>query len=255
MTLPKQSEIDIPLLEEIAKAGGKLRPRDAYRLVRNHFPSITDADLAIRLKCGHVVWDNSVQWARQHLVKRGEIDKSVRGVWAITELGRKRLQGRKIGEADKPKTRRGRAKKAKTAAADRIDHDEIARHLEKVGQAFGFDVVWKPKANTLCPGKHSFKSKRKTLDVAWEIANLTWVPIEVQVRGSVPDLIYRFQQVHQWSLRLVVVTVADYAEEIKEAIRSYPFSDKVVILSPQQVIAATKSLDRLLELRKTIFEG
>jgi len=74
-----------------------------------------------------------------------------------------------------------------------------------------------------------------------------------QLKGSVPDLIYRFQQVHQWSLRLVVVTVPDYAEEIEEAIRSYPFSDKLVVLSPQQVIAATSSLDRLLDLRKTIF--
>jgi hypothetical protein len=255
MTLPSQTEIEIPLLKEIDKAGGRLLPKEAYRLVQNHFPDITDADLMQRLKCGHVAWDNSVQWARQSLVKKGQIDKSVRGVWAITELGRKRLRGELVDVPDKRRKRHKTGKSPKSAATDKIDHDEIAHHLEKVGVAFGFDVVWKPKANDLCPGKHSFKSKRKTLDVAWQIANLTWVPIEVQIKGSVPDLIYRFQQVHQWSLRLVVVTVADYAEEIRESIRSYPFSDKVVVLSPQQVIAATKSLDRLLDLRKTIFEG
>ena len=69
-----------------------------------------------------------------------------------------------------------------------------------------------------------------------------------------PDLIYRFQQVHQWSVRLVVVTVAEYREEIREAIRDYPFRDKMVLLDPEQVLKATRSLDGLLALKEAIFQ-
>jgi restriction system protein len=39
-------------------------------------------------------WWNLVQWVRQKLVERGEIDGSTRGVWRITDAGRARLNGR-----------------------------------------------------------------------------------------------------------------------------------------------------------------
>jgi len=138
---------------------------------------------------------------------------------------------------------------------NRNDHDDIAHAMENLGKVFGCETLWKPKVNRLRPGKKSITSKDKTLDVAWEYGKQMWVPIEVQIAGSVSDLIYRFQQVHQWSHRLVVVSSPDSAAEIEEAVAEYPFRDKVIILAPDEVLAATKDLDRLLQLRTRIFES
>jgi hypothetical protein len=255
MPLPTDDQIEIPLLEEIEKAGGRIRPREVYSRVAQHFPKITREELESALPSGGNRYTNRVQWARQGLATKGELDASVRGFWVITEAGRRRLQRYKALGHDPKEPRRRKGLRRKRTPINRGEHDDIAHAMEKIGKAFGFDTLWKPAVNRLRPGKKSFTSKRKTLDVAWGVANLTWVPIEVQIAGSVGDLIYRFQQVHQWSLRLVVITSTDFAAEIKEAIADYPFRDKVVVLEPQAVLAATRSLDRLLELRAEIFES
>jgi hypothetical protein len=256
MTLPTQREVEIPLLEEIGKAGGKAKPKELYARLTARFPQITQADLQSTVAQGHSQWNNRIQWVRQALLDRGQLDGSVRGIWAITETGRRRLEAHRQGipEHTSVTTRPKWGRPRKKTHISPADHDQIARALEKIGEAFGFDTLWKPKVNALRPDGSAIKAKRKTLDVAWKIANLTWVPIEVQVKGSVPDLIYRFQQVHQWSVRLVVVTVPEYREEIKEAIRDYPFRDKMVLLDPSQVLKAVASLDALLVLKNAIFE-
>jgi hypothetical protein len=127
--------------------------------------------------------------------------------------------------------------------------------MQHIGQAFGFQTKWRPKVNDLRPDGAAIKSKKKMLDVAWQIAGLAWVPIEVQVGGSVPDLMVRFNQVQQWSIRLVVVTVERYSEEIREVANDYPFRDKLVILTDEQVVAATGNLKKLLDLRAMIFNS
>lgn len=259
MTLPVQKDVEIPLLEEIEKAGGKVVPRQVYARVAEHFPEITQQELGQRLDCGHNKWTNRVQWVRQMLVKKGQLDGSVRGVWRITELGRGRLEAHRkalpfVESGGKQDRTRARKERLGVAGSPRFDHDEIARALEKVGEAFGFDTIWKPKVNDLRPDRRAFKSKRKTLDVAWQVGNVTWVPIEVQVAGSVPDLMYRFQQVHQWSVRLIVVAVPAFQDEIEEVVGEYPFRDKLILLDPKEVLAATRNLDKLLALRAKIFE-
>jgi hypothetical protein len=173
-------------------------------------------------------------------------------------VGRRRLeasrQGVTISQAKPQQERKSRTNRNVPA---HFDHDELARGMRKIGEAFGFEAKWRPQANNIRPDKNAIASKKKALDVAWQIGNLAWVPIEVQVGGSVPDLIYRFQQVHQWSLRLIVVTVDAFRAEIEETMRigRYPFSDKVVVLSPQEVLAATRSLDSLLRLKAKVFES
>jgi hypothetical protein len=52
----------------------------------------------------------------------------------------------------------------------------------------------------------------------------------------------------------VVVTVPAYEKEIREAISPYPFSDKVIILKPNDVMKATRSLEALLKLKGEIFQ-
>ncbi len=89
--LPKQKDIEIPLLEVLVEIGGQGKPKEIYALVTKKFPYIREEDLAEVVPSGDNRWTNRVQWARQALVDKGEIDSSGHGIWRITDKGRKRL--------------------------------------------------------------------------------------------------------------------------------------------------------------------
>ena len=93
MSYPIQRDIEIPLLVELDRAGGQADPKNLYLQVAQHFPQLTEDELERRLESypSTYKWRNIVQWVRQKLVTKGEMDGSVRGVWKITELGRKRI--------------------------------------------------------------------------------------------------------------------------------------------------------------------
>ena len=92
MAIPSEKDIELPLLQEIEAAGGEARPADLYDKVARHFPQLTLADQKVRHpRSGLLIWTNRVQWSRQHLVNKGEIDASTRGIWKITEKGRARI--------------------------------------------------------------------------------------------------------------------------------------------------------------------
>jgi len=92
MAIPSERDIELPLLQEIVVVGGEARPLDLYERVAKHFPKLTSADQRLRHpRSGLPIWSNRVQWARQHLVNKGEIDASTRGIWRITDKGRARL--------------------------------------------------------------------------------------------------------------------------------------------------------------------
>jgi len=92
MAIPSERDIELPLLQEIQAAGGEARPSDLYDRVARHFPQLTQADREARYpRTGQLIWSNRVQFARNDLVKKGEVDASTRGIWRITERGRARL--------------------------------------------------------------------------------------------------------------------------------------------------------------------
>lgn len=77
-----------PVLEVLRDLGGSGRPAE----VKDHIAemlNISDDDLNDLLKSGESRFSNQVAWARFYLVKAGYIDSSVRGVWSLTEKGRK----------------------------------------------------------------------------------------------------------------------------------------------------------------------
>lgn len=93
--MPKQREIEIPLLKCLLEKGGKARPAEIYVCVGKHFPELTASDLVETLPSGgRSKWTNRIQWVRQTLVALGEVSSPEHGVWAITEKGRKRLSER-----------------------------------------------------------------------------------------------------------------------------------------------------------------
>lgn len=94
MAFPKQHEIEEPLLRALVELGGEGKPSVIYPLVTKQFKSLlTEEDLAARLPSSPSTfkWHNLVQWVRQRLVDRGDIDGATRGVWKVSDQGRKRL--------------------------------------------------------------------------------------------------------------------------------------------------------------------
>jgi restriction system protein len=90
--MPPQKDIDLPLLKALAAMGGKGAARDVYKAVEEFFPQLTDADRSETLPSGGSRWTNRIQWVRQALVDRGELTGAGRGIWAITDKGRRRLE-------------------------------------------------------------------------------------------------------------------------------------------------------------------
>jgi len=93
VAIPSEKDIELPLLQELEAVGGEARPRTLYDRMAKHFPHLTAADRKARHpKSGITIWTNRVQWARQHLVNKGEIDASTYGIWKITAKGEARLE-------------------------------------------------------------------------------------------------------------------------------------------------------------------
>jgi restriction system protein len=98
--IPTQIEVEIPLLEALAASGGRARPRDIYPVVTTKFPQLTQEDLTLKLKHGESKWINRIQWTRQALVTSGDMASPERGLWAITEQGRRRLKEQNKDKSD-----------------------------------------------------------------------------------------------------------------------------------------------------------
>jgi len=98
MSIPNQPSIEVPLLLELERSGGRVRKgvdfSAFYERVGKHFPDLTPEDKQLRRQGkGHqLVWPHSVEWARNRLRTSGEMNGKERGVWEITERGRQRLR-------------------------------------------------------------------------------------------------------------------------------------------------------------------
>ena len=90
--IPPQADIELPLLEVLEALGGQAKPKQVYPLVTSRFPGLTEEDLAAKLKHGERKWFNRIQWVRQSLITAGDMACPERGIWAITDQGRKRLR-------------------------------------------------------------------------------------------------------------------------------------------------------------------
>jgi restriction system protein len=100
--LPKQKDIEVPLLKVLVELGGQGQSKEIYPLVTKKFPEIREEDLAETLPSGGNKWLNRIQWVRQTLISKGEMYSPGRGIWAITDEGRKRIEGKYIPEPPPP---------------------------------------------------------------------------------------------------------------------------------------------------------
>lgn len=180
MPYPSTKEIELPLLREIADAGGTVRIRDRriYARVARYFPRLTDEELIRRKRASDTVWENRVQWVRLRLVRKGELmdwrAAGGQGIWKITTKGLRRLDtGRPTLELLE-KQAAGSQQPEQVSAPEDIQgesrtHSRVQEQLEEIGRILGkfakqeyrqdmyrFDVVWKD-AEYLPRATHCFE--------------------------------------------------------------------------------------------------
>ncbi len=88
-----------PLLDAIRDLGGSGRPKEVTEKIAKNL-TIPDSILEEIMKSGTPRFANQVAWARQYLVWEGLLDDNTRGIWTLTDKGRKTklstAEGRKI---------------------------------------------------------------------------------------------------------------------------------------------------------------
>ncbi len=89
-----EREYYVPILEALEELGGRGYVDEVLKIVyakmRERF---TEDDLLLLPAGGDYRWHNTAQWARRHMVDEGLLrDDSPRGVWEMTEAGRKYLE-------------------------------------------------------------------------------------------------------------------------------------------------------------------
>lgn len=222
MPYPKQTEIELPILLEIERAGGELRPNAAFfQEIATYFPQLTEEDLRATNRTGINTWENKVHWARLRLVHGGQVDKSRYGVWRITDAGRARVK-REVGEVTEIRQRKESL------------HTQIGRKLEEIGRILG-----KYARRELKDGPYSY-------DVVWKDAE--WLPrvthvFEVQDKGNVLEALVRLKHAYDnWGARLFLVVTGERDRSRVEKLLIPYFSGAfheigpvTALLSPQEV--------------------
>lgn len=100
MAIPIGKDIEIPLLHLIHTLGGEVSPSGTFGPLANYF-KLSEEERNQLLSSGiSKRWDNRVQWARFHLVRKGFLESFTRGIWKITAAGKKELS--RLGLLDKP---------------------------------------------------------------------------------------------------------------------------------------------------------
>jgi restriction system protein len=85
---PKFRDYINPTIGAINTLGGSARPPEVYKYIAQSL-NLSDEILNEERESGGSRYENQVAWARFYLVKSGYIDSSKRGVWSLTDKGRK----------------------------------------------------------------------------------------------------------------------------------------------------------------------
>lgn len=88
-----------PILSALRDLGGSARPGEVFDWIANDLGT-TEQERTEEHRSGGSRFENDVAWARFYLVRSGYLDSSRRGVWSLTEVGRKteNLSDEQIGE-------------------------------------------------------------------------------------------------------------------------------------------------------------
>lgn len=87
----------LPILEALVELGGEAHASDVLKLVHAKMKNILNTyDYEDLSSNNQKRWENTAQWTKDRMVKEGLLDRNVpRGVWRITEKGKKFYQNNK----------------------------------------------------------------------------------------------------------------------------------------------------------------
>lgn len=85
---PKFIQYFQPVIDGLRDLGSSAKPREVYAWIAEKY-SVAKEEIEGTTKGGQSKFENKVGWARFYLAKAGLIDTEQRGVWVLTEAGRK----------------------------------------------------------------------------------------------------------------------------------------------------------------------
>jgi hypothetical protein len=139
MPLPLTTNFEIPILQELVAVGGADNVRYLYQRLVSYFPSLSDGEVSEIKNHSYRKWRGAVQKAGKILDENNYIRRE-RGLWRITESGRKRVEFETQGFI--------------VTSSEKIflTHENIQRMIVEIGEILGFyaiveyeyyDVVWR----------------------------------------------------------------------------------------------------------------
>jgi hypothetical protein len=139
MSLPQAPSIEMPILQELAATGGRDDVRFLYERLIGYFPQIEDKEIS-EIKAGeNRYWRKAVQKAGRYLDDENLI-KRERGLWAITEKGRKTIENETSTFA------------LPESKIEPMTHVNVQELISEIGNLLGYstmmefefyDVVWR----------------------------------------------------------------------------------------------------------------
>lgn len=92
-TITKKSNAEFlkwfkPVLDALKELGGSASPKEVHKKIIEDLSLPKEIINNTYRKTGNNKFNNQVDWARNELVYAGYIDKSVRGIWALTDSGK-----------------------------------------------------------------------------------------------------------------------------------------------------------------------
>lgn len=95
-------DYELPLLNALIELGGSAKPKDIYPLIEKSMRKELDKNSLEygTYKMGEIIWQNKIQWAREYLKRKGQLDGSVWGIWTITPQGIERAERARVTGID-----------------------------------------------------------------------------------------------------------------------------------------------------------
>ncbi|WP_333665663.1 restriction endonuclease [Parvibaculum sp.] len=85
---PKFVQYFQPVIDALRDLGSSAKPKEVYAWVAEHY-DIPKEEIESTTKNGQSSFENRIGWARFYLAKAGLVASEQRGVWVLTEQGRK----------------------------------------------------------------------------------------------------------------------------------------------------------------------
>ena len=231
MALPTTKDIELPLLREIEAMGGEARPQALYPRVTAHFPQITEADLQETIARGINKWTNRIQWTRQHLVLKGQLERYPRGVWRITDQGKKRLGTERVAPLLPPHP----------SPASPRRHDELKQVMVEIGKKLGYHTSTEEGPEY----RHDVLWRRTPYKTPSHV-------IEICDGGSLPKDFASLNWANQnWDARGVLI-VTD-GKDFEKATRQLSYHSGITVVKAESVDHLHELVMTDLELLKSIF--